>query len=330
MPLNPSEAAFFKQIQQQQQQSGQPEKPPGELSFAELRDSEQFFAKYTPAAAAVPSTDVMIPVRDGTAIKTRLFNSHLTDNSPALIVYPGCGYFLHLFDINAAACSRVAANLNAKVFIMDIRVAPEAPLPTAIFDAFDVTQHIAQHANEFGINSAQLFTAGMSSGAHCATSVAYLLSQQEKPAFTIQHQYLLNGFYDYVEPCTSFAREEQADPLCQRDVTPTVIPYYGIDADMLASPLLSPLRNPNMAALPPTTIMVAEYDGLRSDSEDYAAALEQQGAKVNKVLLPGQTHNTFLLRDVLTDGHDPAALIAEQMAMDVEKLQPVATVQVKP
>ena len=74
----------------------------------------------------------------------------------------------------------------------------------------------------------------------------------------------------------------------------------------------------DLSGLPPTTIMVAEYDGGRSQSEGYAQKLIQAGNHVTKIILPGQTHGTMLYRKALSDGEDPASVAAKQIRKIVE------------
>ena len=61
----------------------------------------------------------------------------------------------------------------------------------------------------------------------------------------------------------------------------------------------------------PTTVMIGEYDGLRSSSEAYFHCLQEAGNKVNRHFLKGQTHNTLIMMAVLTQKEDVAITIAE-------------------
>lgn len=56
--------------------------------------------------------------------------------------------------------------------------------------------------------------------------------------------------------------------------------------------------------------MTGEYDGIRNDSEAYYKKVKAAGNKVEKIILSGQTHNTIIMREVMTDGEDPAEVIA--------------------
>ena len=60
-----------------------------------------------------------------------------------------------------------------------------------------------------------------------------------------------------------------------------------------------------------TAVAASRFEGMRSDSEEYFKKLQKAGCQVSKKLLPGQTHLTMLLRGIITEGEDPAKIIAE-------------------
>lgn len=73
---------------------------------------------------------------------------------------------------------------------------------------------------------------------------------------------------------------------------------------------MSPYYEVDFHSFPSTTILCGEYDALRNDSEGYFHKLNTAGVKVEKIILPGQTHNTIMMRAVLSDSTDPAEIIA--------------------
>jgi acetyl esterase len=65
--------------------------------------------------------------------------------------------------------------------------------------------------------------------------------------------------------------------------------YLGDDADR-DDPDVAPLRADDLAALPPTTIALAEEDPLRDDGTRLAAALERAGVPVTVRVADGMVH----------------------------------------
>ncbi len=85
----------------------------------------------------------------------------------------------------------------------------------------------------------------------------------------------------------------------------------------LCNPLINPSFEKDLTDLPKTTMLVSEYDGIRSESEIYYQCLIKAGNQVEKIILPGQTHNTLILRKVMCDGRDPAEVVAEVIKKNI-------------
>jgi acetyl esterase len=259
-------------------------------------------------AAPVSRKDMAIKARDGVDIPVRIFNADLPVG-PALIWYPGCGYLLPVFELNAIAASRIAFASGIKVIIVDHRLAPEAPLPKPIEDAYDVAKYFYQHAGEFHINQAEFFVGGISSGAHCALTVSQWARADSQ--LEVCGQILVNGNYDFTRSHKLFSEFEQQDMLMPQAAIVDQIKRLGLSKQQAV--LLSPLLTPDFCGLPSTTIIVSEFDAVRSDSEQLAYLLDQAEVDISKMLVEGQTHNTMLLRDALHEGVDVAAMIAETL-----------------
>jgi hypothetical protein len=56
---------------------------------------------------------------------------------------------------------------------------------------------------------------------------------------------------------------------------------------------------------------------LRNDTEAYYKKIKAAGNKVEKIVLSGQTHNTFVMRKAISDGEDPAKVIADVISKDL-------------
>ena len=189
MSVNSAELKFFTELEEYAKKN--PSKPIEEQTLAEFRQGAGIFLEFAGEPADVSYNDAFISARDGHQIPIRIYNSDIGDNSPVLIMYPGCGYILDLFETNAIACSRIAAHSGIKVAIVNFRLAPEYPLPTAIYDGYDATKYIATHAKEFQIDPAKLFIGGISSGGHCAAVISHLARTDKE--FNIFHRVLING-----------------------------------------------------------------------------------------------------------------------------------------
>jgi len=63
------------------------------------------------------------------------------------------------------------------------------------------------------------------------------------------------------------------------------------------------LRHPDLTALPPATIIVAQYDPLRDEGLAYAQALRNAGTPVHSEEAAGMIHGFLTMLEAVPDGH---------------------------
>jgi len=78
------------------------------------------------------------------------------------------------------------------------------------------------------------------------------------------------------------------------------------------SPLIS-LVTANLKGLPPTTIIGAEIDPLRSEGDMLASNLKKAGVTTNYKLYKGTTHEFFGMAAVVPDAKDAQALAVSDL-----------------
>jgi acetyl esterase/lipase len=91
----------------------------------------------------------------------------------------------------------------------------------------------------------------------------------------------------------------------------------------LGHALLSPLERgdpridlvgaANLAGLPPTTLITAEIDPLRSEGQALAEKLRQAGVAVNAVDFVGMAHGFFGLGDVVAQAREAQEIVARDL-----------------
>ena len=299
-PLHRAELSFFNSLKSERPKIDAP------LSLSEQRKlAADLFKKYSGPLTDAPYQDQLIPVRDGSKVRVRIFNPN--KKGITLFFLHGNAFIFDLFEGSLAAASRLAKQGNFKVVSIDYRGMPENSWPTPIDDIEDVMTHMCQNAGAYFINPQAIYLLGVCSGALAAT----LVMLRSKGTLPVKCLILLNGLYDLSLSQNNYAFFEQADMLIQRNTCRWWRDVYGITSDEAKSPDYSPLYADNFSTLPKTFLLVAEYDGFRSDTEAFYLQLQAHGATVKKVMLRGQTHNTLLLRGAITSGRDPAETLSK-------------------
>lgn len=309
MPVNPSENLLFEQIEQQNENTIDEEVI---LEIDSMREGAKLFMQYAGPAADVVYEERFVPARDDHQIPIRIYNPQADASKPVFIMYPGCGFILDLFESNAIAASRIAKYADIKVIIVNFRLCPEVTMPVPVYDAYDATKYIATHSDEFTIDPNNIFIGGVSSGAHATANIASMSRYDDE--LTIKRQILVNGCYDLTQSHHEYDAYEAEDKICQRGpVMDFMLDHYGLSKADYAKAPYSPLFEEDVSQMPNTTFLIAEYDGVRNDSEAYYQHLKSQNQNVEYILLPGQTHNTIIMRGGMTDGEDPAKIIATRI-----------------
>jgi len=309
MPINNAELNFFDYIAKNSELNSS--KPLEQTTIQDIRKifSSPLLLNLCGDYADVSRSYKYIKARDGYNIPIRIFNDNLTETLPALIMYPGTGYVVDAFEINAIAFSRIAKASGIKVIVPEYRLAPENSMPIPIYDSYDAARYIITHSTEFNIDPERVFIGGSSSGAHAATVVANLVSKNS--AFKIFHQILYNGIYDATMSCRDYDGYTQEDKWCTKESLSFMIANWGVKPNEYINPMISPFYSEDLSGLPNSTIIIGEYDGVRNDSEAYFLKLKQADNKCQKIVLQGQAHTTMFYRKIISDSIDPADIIAQ-------------------
>jgi acetyl esterase len=89
---------------------------------------------------------------------------------------------------------------------------------------------------------------------------------------------------------------------------------YAPDLERRSEPFASPLRDEQLAGLPPAFVIVDEADVLRDEGEAYAARLRAAGVAVTTVRYDGITHD-FMMLNPLSGTHATRGAVAQAIAV---------------
>jgi acetyl esterase/lipase len=207
-----------------------------------------------------------------------------------VIVYThGGGWVIATNDTYDASARALCNAAEAVVVSVEYRKAPEHKFPAAHEDAYTAYLWALNNAPEIDGDPARVALAGESAGGNLAISTAILARDRgEQPP---SHILAVYPIADGNTESESYREHHDAKPLNRPMMAWFFGHYLRTPADA-AHPLIS-LVHADLHGLPPTTIITAEIDPLRSDGEELAERLRQAGVEVDYHTFGGVTHEFF-------------------------------------
>ncbi|MBC8087713.1 MAG: alpha/beta hydrolase [Phycisphaerae bacterium] len=259
---------------------------------------------------AVASADRTIPGPGG-SLPVRVYTPKgATGALPVVVYYHGGGWVIANKDVYDGGARAIAKYANAIVVSVDYRLAPEHPFPAAHDDALATYQWVLKNAASIKGDPMRVALAGESAGGNLAVATAMAVRDQK-----LQQPMAIVAVYPVAGTDTmtaSYIEHANAKPLNRPMIGWFVKHTLQKPAD-LTDPRIN-LVNANLAGLPPTTIINAQIDPLRTDGEMLAEKLKAAGVQADQKTFDGAAHEFFGMGAVL-----PKAVQAQQMAGDALK-----------
>jgi len=235
------------------------------------------------------------------------------ENLPVVIYFHGGGWVLGGVDTHDRLIRELAVGANAALVFVDYDRAPESQYPTAIEECFAVTQWVANHGHEIGLDGSRLAIAGDSVGGNMVAVVALLGKRRSGPE--IRSQLMFYPVTDAHFETGSYG--EFADgPWLTRQAMKWFWDAYLPEVKQRKDPTVSPLRASveDLKGLPRALVITDENDVLRDEGEAYARKLAQAGVDVAAVRYLGTIHDFMMLNGLQ---HTPAVRSAVALASGV-------------
>jgi acetyl esterase len=178
---------------------------------------------------------------------------------------------------------------------VDYRLAPEHAFPAAADDAFAVTQYVAEHPADFGVDPALLAVGGDSAGGTLAAVVALRARDAGGPA--IAFQLLIYPWVDFTDDSPSM-REFGADHFLTTEAMAWFADHYLPPPIDRRQPWVSPMHA-KLEGLPPAFVLTAECDPLRDQGEAFARRLQAAGVQTTVKRYEGMFHPFFSLAGII-------------------------------
>lgn len=234
--------------------------------------------------------DVSLPAPAG-ALRLRLYRPR-EGRLPLALFLHGGGWTVNDVDTHDELCRRLAKRSGWLLASLEYRKAPEHKHPAALEDAHLAYRWLDDHTAALGCLPARPALVGESSGAMLAASLSVLLRDLGGPLPS--HQVLAYPATDRFDRWPSYT-ERGSGYILDRELMRWYLDHLtpeGSDGD---EPYLVPLATENLAGLPPTLILTAEFDPLRDEGIAYAKRLADAGVRVDHIHAADQMHGFLLL-----------------------------------
>ena len=272
-------------------------------TVAEVRANQMlnmvFYRKFSGPVAKIPNVwNSRIPGPAGD-IPVRCYMPIGDGPFPIFVYYHGGGWVLGNLDFADNVARSLCHYGNLSVISVDYRLAPEHPFPAGFEDAYAAYRWAADPENARKVNgdTSKLILGGDSAGGNLAAAVALKARDENGPA--IAQQVLIYPATNMAEMETDSYRLNAHDPILPSENMDWFVEQYLTDESQKNDPLVSPALAETHAGLPPATIMVAEFDPLCDDGEDYANLLSEAGVDVSLIRANGLSHGFVSLRELI-------------------------------
>jgi len=255
--------------------------PPPPADIAELR------SRIDEAMSQIPIAEGAIAepfVRGGvTGIECRpgSLSGRAFDDAPVLVYLHGGGFRIASALAYRAYGTHLADVMDARVLLVDYRLAPEHRFPAAVEDSFAVWESLLAD----GVESTRIVVAGDSAGGGLAASVTlHALADGVLPAGTI----CLSPWVDLTVTAATYDSRADVDSMFSRAAAEEAAPAYlaGHDpTDPIASPVFG-----DWSGAPPLLVIVGDHEVLLDDSHRLAQVAGDAGVDVSLSVYPEMPH----------------------------------------
>jgi acetyl esterase len=233
----------------------------------------------------------------GGPIPVRIYTPAGTGPFPVVVYSHGGGWVIATIDTYDGSARALANAAGAIVVSIEYRKGPENPFPAAHDDAFAAYQWALQNAASIGGDPLRVAVAGESAGGGLALATA--LTARERNVRMPVHVLAVYPIADGDTESPSYVENAMAKPL-NRPMMEWFFRHYLRGPGDARDPRISLVRA-DLRGMPPTTIVLAEIDPLRSDGEELAARLRAAGVQADLHVHQGVAHEFFGMGAVVAD-----------------------------
>lgn len=215
----------------------------------------------------------------------------------ALLYLHGGGYVIGSINTHRALAGRLSRELNARVLIIDYRLAPEHPHPAAVDDAVAAYRFLRAE----GLAASSITIAGDSAGG--GLTVATLLALRDAGDELPAAGACLSPWFDLAGTGESNTTKADEDPVVNMPGLVRMAGMYLNGRKAQDEPTASPLFS-DPKGLPPLLIQVGDVEVIRDDSTRFAEKAKQAGVAVEIEVWPEMVHVWQAFGDMVPESKD--------------------------
>ena len=261
-----------------------------------------------PKAQLARVEDFRIPLRDGQALRARLYAPNAGRLS-VLLYFHGGGFVIGSVASHDILCRELSRLSGCAVVSLDYRLAPEHRFPIAVNDAWDATQWLAKHGHELGLATGRMAVGGDSAGGTLAAVCAILGRDAGLP---LALQLLFYPGCAATQDAPSHQRFGHGLVL----ETSHIDWFFGeyIAREQREDWRFAPLNAPDVEGVAPAWFGLAECDPLVDDGLAYADKLRASGVAVDLEIYRGVTHEFIKMGRAIPEARQAHADAARALA----------------
>ena len=218
-----------------------------------------------------------------------------TDGKVVLYLHGG-GFIAGSINSHRDLVTRIAKASDARVFIINYRLAPEHKFPAGLNDAFNSYKWLLNNR----IAPQDIVVAGDSAGGGLALSLILLI--KEKGLAMPGSAVFLSPWVDLECRGKSHLKNKERDPMLTHDMLFSTAMFYADNQD-ISNPLLSPI-NGDLSGLCPMLIQAGSHEVLEDDAVMLAEKAQQSGLDVKLEIWEGMFHVWHYFARYLSQGQE--------------------------
>lgn len=267
-----------------------------DLTIEELRQNYETVCGHADAPA-----DMIVEPVDAGGVPALWVSAPGTSSERTVVWFHSGGYLIGSAAGYAPMGYAISKASDARVLVVDYRLAPENAFPAPVEDAVAASRWAIGQA---GPGSCVIAGDSAGGGLTMATLVSLRDSGGPLPAAAV----CLSGLLDLASTGDSIDTNAAHDPVGSRETFDMIAQAYLQGACEPTEPLASPLYA-ELAGLPPLLLLVGTRDVLQDDSVRMAQRYRDAGNEARLVVEEGMVHIWPLFHRILPEGQAGVATI---------------------